>query len=105
MPDATEMLKKLRPTPRCVAGPRGDLTESADSAVGGPTLPENGPEQLKRTSADSVDVIIHILAAGHTPATVPVVPLPDVDVDLEKQITYGVPPARRSSAPLYRENG
>ena len=109
MPDATEMLKKLRPTPRCVAGPRGDLTpkedtESADSAVGGPTLPENGPEQLKRTSADSVDVIIHILAAGHTPATVPVVPLPDVDVDLEKQITYGVPPARRSSAPLYREN-
>lgn len=109
MPDATEMLKKLCPTPPCVAGPRGDLTpkedtEIADSAVGGPTLPEDGPEQLKHTSADSVDVIIHLLAAGHTPAAVPVVPLPDADVDLEKQITYGVPPARRSSAPLYREN-
>ncbi|XP_050019849.1 uncharacterized protein [Alexandromys fortis] len=88
MPDATEVLQKLRPTPPtppCVAGPRGDLTpkedtEIAESAVGGPTLPEDGPEQLKHTSADSVDVIIHILAAGHTPAAVPVVPLPDVDV-------------------------
>ncbi|KAH0516897.1 hypothetical protein LTLLF_123905 [Microtus ochrogaster] len=99
LPDATEMLEKLRPTPPCVAGPRGDLTpkedtEIADSAVGGPTLPKDGPEQLKHTSADPVDVIIHILAAGHIPAAVPVVPLPDVRV----------PPARRSSAPLYREN-
>ncbi|KAM7328364.1 hypothetical protein ACRRTK_012456 [Alexandromys fortis] len=88
MPDATEIQEKLRPTPPtppCVAGPRGELTpkedtEIAESAVGGPTQPEDGPEQLKHTSADSVDVIIHILAAGHTPAAVPVVPLPDVDV-------------------------
>lgn len=85
IPDATEMQKKLHPTPPSVAGPPGDLTpkkdtESSDSAIGGPTLPEDGPEQLKHTSARSVRVIIHILAAEHIPAVVPVVPLPDVDV-------------------------
>lgn len=88
MPDAREIQEKLRPTPPtppCVAGPRGDLTHKEDteiaaSAVGGPALPEDGLEQLKHTSADLVDVIIHILAARHTPAAVPVVPLPDVDV-------------------------
>lgn len=88
MPDAAEIQEKMRPTPPtppCMAGPRGELTpkedtKSTDSAVGGPTLPEDGPEQLKHTSADSVDVIIYIPAAEHMPAAVPVVPLPDVGV-------------------------
>ena len=85
IPDATEMQEKLHPSPPSVAGPPGDLTprkdtESADSATGGPTLPEDAPEQLKRTSADSVHVIIPIQTAGHIPAVVPVVPLPDDDV-------------------------
>nr|XP_048274606.1 uncharacterized protein LOC125389930 isoform X2 [Myodes glareolus] len=86
IPDATEMQeKKLHPSPPSVAGPPGDLTpkedtESADSATGGPTLPEDAPEQLKRTSADSVHVIIPIQTAEHIPAVVPVVPLPDDDV-------------------------
>ena len=85
IPDATEMQEKLHPSPPSVAGPPGDLTpkedtESADSATGGPTLPEDAPEQLKRTSADSVHVIIPIQTAEHIPAVVPVVPLPDDDV-------------------------
>ncbi|KAK7810568.1 hypothetical protein U0070_022040 [Myodes glareolus] len=52
-------------------GPPGDLTpkedtESADSATGGPTLPEDAPEQLKRTSADSVHATDDIMAdSGH----------------------------------------
>ncbi|CAO2629436.1 Ral guanine nucleotide dissociation stimulator, partial [Lemmus lemmus] len=84
-PDAKKMQKKLHPTPPSVAGPRRDLTpkkdtKNVDLAIGGPTLPEDGPEQPKHTSADSGDVIIHISAAGHIPAVVPVFPLPDIDM-------------------------
>nr|XP_048274346.1 uncharacterized protein LOC125389747 [Myodes glareolus] len=85
IPDATEMQEKLHPSPPSVAGPPGDLTpkedtESADSATGGPTLPEDGPGQLKDTSVDSVHIIIRIQTHEYIPAVVPVFPLPDVDV-------------------------
>lgn len=65
IPDATEIQEKLHPTPPSVAGPLGNLTprkdtERADSATGGPTLPEEGP------NPDGMACCSHSHTCAHT---------------------------------------